>query len=222
MFARRVLPTAARFARMASTSAAPRVASRLGAVAGAAAIAVGAGALYINNREPIFAAAAPVKTAAGTKGGIERTFIAIKPDGVQRGLISTVVDRFERKGYKLVAIKAIVPSKELAEEHYGDLKARPFYKGLVNYMTSGKAPVIAMVWEGIDVIRQGRRIIGATNPLESEPGSIRGDYTISVGRNAIHGSDSFESATIEIGLWFKPEEVYSWKQANEEWIISAN
>ncbi|KAJ3410157.1 hypothetical protein HDV05_004037 [Chytridiales sp. JEL 0842] len=165
---------------------------------------------------------APTKTAAGVKGGIERTFIAIKPDGVQRGLISEVIHRFERKGYKLVAIKAIVPPKELAEEHYGDLKARPFYKGLVNYMTSGRAPVIAMVWEGKDVIRQGRRIIGATNPLDAQPGTIRGDYTISVGRNAIHGSDSFESATIEIDLWFKKSEVYDWEFTHGEWVTSEN
>ncbi|KAJ3277568.1 hypothetical protein HDU76_010311, partial [Blyttiomyces sp. JEL0837] len=136
--------------------------------------------------------------------------------------VSEVIHRFERKGYKLVAIKAIVPPKALAEEHYADLKARPFYKGLVNYMTSGKAPVIAMVWEGKDVIRQGRRIIGATNPLEAQPGTIRGDYTISVGRNAIHGSDSFESATIEIGLWFKPSEVYDWEFANAEWVSADN
>ncbi|KAI9328160.1 nucleoside diphosphate kinase, partial [Obelidium mucronatum] len=212
MFGRRVFPAASRFARMASSSAAPRVAPRAGAAVGVAALAAGVGAaLYARSQQPLLAAAPPVKTAAGTKGGVERTFIAIKPDGVQRGLISEVIHRFERRGYKL-----------LAEEHYGDLKARPFYKGLVNYMTSGKAPVIAMVWEGIDVIRQGRRIIGATNPLESEPGSFRGDYTISVGRNAIHGSDSFESATVEIDLWFKPEEVYNWKFAHEEWITSAN
>ncbi len=102
-----------------------------------------------------------------------------------------IVDRFETKGYKLVAIKSIVPSRELAEVHYGDLKGRPFYEGLVSYMTSGKAPVIAMVWEGIDVIRQGRRIIGATNPLDADPGSIRGQYCISVGRNIIHGSDRY-------------------------------
>ncbi|ORY37052.1 NDK-domain-containing protein [Rhizoclosmatium globosum] len=219
MFARRAATFAPRFTRFASSSAAPRAATRFGVAAGSLAVAGGVAAAPIQAAAP---PAAPVKTAAGTKGGIERTFIAIKPDGVQRGLVAEVINRFERKGYKLVGIKAIVPSKELAEEHYGDLKARPFYKGLVNYMTSGRAPVIAMVWEGPDVIRQGRRIIGATNPLDAEPGSIRGDYTISVGRNAIHGSDSFESATIEIGLWFKPTEVFDWKFTHEEWIISAN
>ncbi|KAJ3085582.1 hypothetical protein HK102_014027 [Quaeritorhiza haematococci] len=162
------------------------------------------------------------KTAAGVKGGIERTFIAVKPDGTQRGLVGEIISRFERKGYKLVAIKAIVPSRDLAEKHYEDLKGRPFFSGLVNYMTSGAAPVIAMVWEGKDVIRQGRRIIGATNPLESAPGTIRADFCISVGRNIIHGSDSFESASKEIGLWFNSKEVYDWEYANAQWITADN
>ncbi|KAI8804008.1 nucleoside diphosphate kinase [Cladochytrium replicatum] len=161
-------------------------------------------------------------TVAGTKGGIERTFIAIKPDGTQRQLVGEIIRRFETKGYKLVAIKAIVPSKDLAEKHYEDLKTRPFFKGLVGYMTSGKAPVIAMVWEGKDVIRQGRRIIGATNPLEAQPGTIRGDLCMSVGRNIIHGSDSFESATKEIALWFRPNEVFKWEFGNAEWITAEN
>ncbi|KAJ1562079.1 hypothetical protein HK096_002189, partial [Nowakowskiella sp. JEL0078] len=108
------------------------------------------------------------KTVAGVKGGIERTFIAVKPDGTQRALVGEILQRFEQKGYKLVAIKAVVPARTLAEAHYEDLKTRPFFKGLVDYMTSGKAPVIAMVWEGKDVIRQGRRIIGATNPFLEE------------------------------------------------------
>lgn len=162
------------------------------------------------------------KESAGIKGGIERTFIAVKPDGTQRGLVHVVIERFERKGYKLVAMKTIVPSKELAGVHYADLKARPFFNGLVSYMTSGAAPVVAMCWEGPDVIRQGRRLIGATNPLDAEPGTIRGDYCISVGRNIIHGSDSFESANIEIPLWFKKEELYDWQFGNVEWIISQN
>ncbi|KAI8617483.1 nucleoside diphosphate kinase [Chytriomyces sp. MP71] len=228
MFARRAaatFKTGVRFASTATGAASKRFfpVALVGGIAGSAAVLA-----FNANRDPILndakkpAPPAPVKTAAGTKGGVERTFIAIKPDGVQRGLISEVISRFERKGYRLVAIKALVPSKALAEEHYSDLKARPFYPGLVSYMTSGKAPVIAMVWEGIDVIRQGRRIIGATNPLDAEPGSVRGDYTISVGRNAIHGSDSFESATTEIGLWFKPEELVNWNYTHAEWIESKN
>ncbi|KAI9220541.1 nucleoside-diphosphate kinase [Blastocladiella britannica] len=169
------------------------------------------------------AAAATPAPVAGVKGTVtERTFIAVKPDGVQRGLVGEIIARFEKRGYKLVAMKVIVPSKALAEEHYGDLRARPFFKGLVDYMTGGKAPVVAMVWQGTDVIRQGRSLIGATNPLDATPGTIRADFCTSIGRNIIHGSDSHESATVEIGLWFTPGEVYNWKQANDEWINSAN
>jgi nucleoside-diphosphate kinase len=160
-----------------------------------------------------------VEKSAGIKGGIERTFIAIKPDGTQRSLVGTIIQRFEQKGYKLVGLKAIVPTKELANVHYADLKSKPFFNGLVNYMTCG-IPVIAMVWEGPDVIRQGRRLIGATNPLDADPGSIRGTFCISVGRNIIHGSDSFESANIEIPLWFNKDELFDWELGNSEWIIS--
>jgi nucleoside-diphosphate kinase len=152
----------------------------------------------------------------------ERTFIAIKPDGVQRNLVGEIIQRFEKRGYKLVAIKSLVPSRDLAEKHYGDLKAKPFFNGLVDYMTNGEAPVVAMVWEGKDVVRQGRAIIGATNPLESAPGTIRGQFCISVGRNIIHGSDSFESAEKEIGLWFLPSELVNWKSAMDKWINSSN
>ncbi|KAI9322318.1 nucleoside diphosphate kinase [Dichotomocladium elegans] len=131
---------------------------------------------------PVEAASKPV---AGVKGTFsERTFIAVKPDGVQRGLVSKIIARFEERGYKLVGLKAMVPSRELAEEHYADLKGRPFFNGLVDYMTNGKAPVVAMVWEGKDVIRQGRAMIGATNPLESAPGTIRGQYCQVVGMSS--------------------------------------
>ena len=176
-------------------------------------------------KKPKVVAAPPVKTEspAGVEGSAtERTFIALKPDGTQRGLLGEVVNRFERKGYRLVAIKSIVPQRSLAEEHYADLSSRPFFKGLVDYMTSGKAPVIAMVWEGKDVIRQGRRLIGATNPLDATPGTIRGDFCISVGRNIIHGSDSFESADKEIGLWFSSAELSVWQYGNAEWLYAEN
>ncbi|KAG5593401.1 hypothetical protein H5410_043915 [Solanum commersonii] len=116
-----------------------------------------------------------------------RTFIAIKPDGVQRGLISEIVSRFERKGFKLVAIKVVIPSKEFAKKHYHDLSERPFFNGLCDFLSSG--PVLAMVWEGEGVIRYGRKLIGATDPQKSEPGTIRGDLAVVVGRNIIHGSD---------------------------------
>ncbi|CAA2985823.1 nucleoside diphosphate kinase 3-like, partial [Olea europaea subsp. europaea] len=110
---------------------------------------------------------------------MERTFIAIKPDGVQRGLISEIISRFERKGYKLVAIKILVPSKDFAQKHYHDLKERPFFNGLCDFLSSG--PVIAMVWEGEGVIKYGRKLIGATDPQKSEPGTIRGDLAVVVG-----------------------------------------
>jgi nucleoside-diphosphate kinase len=147
---------------------------------------------------------------------LERTFIAIKPDGVQRGLISEIVGRFERKGYKLVAIKLIVPTKEFAAQHYDDLKERPFFNGLCDFLSSG--PVVAMVWEGQGVIKYGRKLIGATSPQASEPGTIRGDLCIQVSRNIIHGSDGPETAVAEIGLWFKPEELITYTHNAEKWL----
>ncbi|MCO5604382.1 hypothetical protein L7F22_058547 [Adiantum nelumboides] len=147
---------------------------------------------------------------------LERTFIAIKPDGVQRGLISEIINRFERKGYKLVAIKLVIPTKEFAEKHYDDLKGRPFFNGLCDFLSSG--PVVAMVWEGQGVIKYGRKLIGATSPHNSEPGSIRGDLAISVGRNIIHGSDGLETAQAEISLWFKPEELINYTANAEKWL----
>jgi len=193
-----------------------------GVVTAAGAIgAVGIYTYFQAKQHPVFAETKPL---AGIKGqSSERTFIAVKPDGVQRGLVGKIVSRFEERGYKLVAIKAVVPSRALAEEHYADLRPRPFFKGLVDYMTNGKAPVVAMVWEGKDVIRQGRAMIGATNPLDSAPGSIRGQYCISVGRNIIHGSDSYESAAKEIVLWFgKPGDIINWEPANWVWTMAEN
>ncbi|KAL2234650.1 UNVERIFIED_CONTAM: Nucleoside diphosphate kinase III, chloroplastic/mitochondrial [Sesamum indicum] len=147
---------------------------------------------------------------------MERTFIAIKPDGVQRGLISEIISRFERKGFKLVAIKVVVPSKDFAKKHYHDLKERPFFNGLCDFLSSG--PVIAMVWEGEGVIRYGRKLIGATDPQKSEPGTIRADLAVQVGRNIIHGSDGPETAKDEIKLWFKPDELVNYTSNAEKWI----
>lgn len=151
---------------------------------------------------------------------MERTFIAIKPDGVQRGLISEIVSRFERKGYKLVAIKLVVPSKDFAQKHYHDLKDRPFFDGLCDFLSSG--PVLAMVWEGDGVIKYGRKLIGATDPQKSEPGTIRGDLAVVVGRNIIHGSDGPETAKAEIALWFEPRELVSYTSNAEKWIYGVN
>lgn len=151
---------------------------------------------------------------------LERTFIAIKPDGVQRGLISEIISRFERKGFKLVAIKIVVPSKDFAQKHYHDLKTRPFFDGLCDFLSSG--PVVAMVWEGEGVIKYGRKLIGATDPQKSEPGTIRGDLAVVVGRNIIHGSDGPETAKEEVNLWFKPEELVNYTGNAEKWIYGVN
>ncbi|KAJ5786040.1 nucleoside diphosphate kinase [Penicillium pulvis] len=146
----------------------------------------------------------------------EQTFIAIKPDGVQRGLIGPIISRFENRGFKLVAMKLTSPGQELLEKHYADLATKPFFKGLVSYMLSG--PICAMVWEGKDVVKTGRVILGATNPLASAPGTIRGDYAIDVGRNVCHGSDAVESAKKEIALWFQPSELNIYKHASAAWV----
>ena len=146
----------------------------------------------------------------------ERTFIAVKPDAVQRGKIGAIIQRFEDRGYKLVALKMMHASVEHLQVHYKDLSDKPFFNDLVKYMNSG--PVVAMVWEGLDVVKQGRLMLGATNPLASNPGTIRGDFSIQTGRNIVHGSDSTESAAREIGLWFKNEELVSWQPTNGIWV----
>jgi len=145
----------------------------------------------------------------------ERTFIAIKPDGVQRGLVADILGRFERKGFKLVGLKLVTPGRALAEEHYGVHRERPFFAGLVAFITSG--PVVAMVWEGEGVIAAARVLIGATKPLEAAPGTIRGDLAVDIGRNVVHGSDGPDTARFEIGLWFRPEELSSWEPADQAW-----
>jgi len=149
----------------------------------------------------------------------ERTFIAIKPDGVQRGLISEIIGRFERKGFKLVGLKQLIPSKELAQKHYGVHKDRPFFGDLVDFISSG--PVIAMVWEGEGVILNARKLIGATKPLEAEPGTIRGDLAINIGRNIIHGSDGSETAAFEIKLWFEDSEINEWETSDRIWRVES-
>ena len=147
---------------------------------------------------------------------MEKTFIMVKPDGVQRGLIGEIVSRFENKGFTLVGAKLMQIDNALAEEHYGEHKERPFFGELVEFITSG--PVFAMVWEGEDVIKTARNMIGATNPQEATPGSIRGDYAVTVGKNIIHGSDSVESAKREINLFFKEEELIDYTKQDNEWI----
>jgi len=147
---------------------------------------------------------------------LERTFLAIKPDGVQRGLISEIIGRFETKGFTLVGLKFLKVSQELAEKHYDVHRERPFFPGLVEFITSG--PVVAMVWEGDGVIASARKIIGATNPLNAEPGTIRGDLGINIGRNLIHGSDAPETAEKEVSLWFTDEELVTWEPRLTPWL----
>ncbi len=146
----------------------------------------------------------------------ERTFVMVKPDGVQRGLVGTIINRFENRGYKLIGLKMLSPSQELLENHYQDLKERKFFPSLISYMLMG--PVVAMVWQGTAAVSTGRKIVGATNPLDSAPGTIRGDYCIETGRNIIHASDLVENAEKEIKLWFDEKEVQKWSKAEEKWV----
>ncbi|MBP0001852.1 MAG: nucleoside-diphosphate kinase [Cyanobacteria bacterium SID2] len=147
---------------------------------------------------------------------MERTFLMIKPDGVQRGLVGEVIRRLEAKGFMLVGLKLMSVSQELAEQHYDVHKDKGFFKGLVEFITS--SPVVAMVWEGDGVVASARKIIGATNPLTADPGTIRGDFGLSIGRNLIHGSDAVETANREIALWFSEDELTSWKPAATPWL----
>jgi len=147
---------------------------------------------------------------------MEKSFIMIKPDGVNRGLVGEIIKRFEQRGYKLVAMKVMHASTDHLAKHYEDLSDKPFFPGLIKYMNSG--PVCPMVWEGVDIVRQGRAMLGATNPLDSKPGTIRGDYCIQVGRNICHGSDSVDSANKEIALWFPDSEIMTYKKAEHEMV----
>lgn len=147
---------------------------------------------------------------------MEKTFIMVKPDGVQRGLIGEIISRFERKGFRMESGKLMMVSTELAEKHYAEHKEKPFFGELVNFITSG--PVFAMVWAGEDVIATARQMMGKTNPSEAAPGTIRGDYGLTVGKNIVHGSDSPESAEREIQLWFNEEELSSYEKTIDSWI----
>jgi nucleoside-diphosphate kinase len=147
---------------------------------------------------------------------MEKTFIMVKPDGVQRNLVGDIVQRFEKKGFKLAAAKLMQISPELAEEHYGEHKDKPFFGELTGFITSG--PVFAMVWEGENVIATARKMMGATNPAESDIGTVRGDFGLTVGKNVIHGSDSPESAEREIGLFFNKEDLVSYNKDHDQWI----
>ena len=146
---------------------------------------------------------------------METTYVMIKPDGVQRGLISEIIGRFERKGLKLVGLKAMVPTEEIARAHYDVHKERPFFPGLIKFVTSG--PVVCMAWEGVEAISVARKLIGATNGRNADPGTIRGDFGMDMGYNMIHGSDASETAEFELGLWF-PEGVTSYERCDKMWL----
>ena len=148
---------------------------------------------------------------------MERTLVLVKPDGVQRGLIGEVISRLERRGLRLVAAKFMVVSQELAETHYAVHKGKPFYDGLIRYITS--APVMAMVWEGPNAVAAVRQTMGATRPTEAAPGSLRHDFALEVGRNLTHASDSVENGEQEVALWFTEGELVSWERSNDRWIF---
>ncbi|AIZ57004.1 nucleoside diphosphate kinase [Candidatus Methanoplasma termitum] len=145
----------------------------------------------------------------------ERTYVMVKPDGVQRGLCGEIMSRFEKKGLKIVAVKFMVIPRSVAESHYGEHKGKGFFNGLISFITSG--PVLAMVLEGDNAVAVCRNMMGKTNPQESAPGTIRGDFGMVTGMNLIHGSDSVDSAKREISIFFKPEELMSYKRSADEW-----
>lgn len=146
---------------------------------------------------------------------MERTFVMIKPDGVQRNLVGEIISRLEKKGYKLVAMKLMQLTEEHARVHYQEHMEKPFFPGLVEYITSG--PVVAMVWEGKNAVKGIRQLMGATNPQEALPGTIRGDYGLDIGRNVIHGADSVASAQREMQIYFTPQEILTYDKEMEKW-----
>jgi nucleoside-diphosphate kinase len=148
---------------------------------------------------------------------VERTLVLIKPDGVQRGLIGEVISRLERRGLRLVAAKFMDVSQQLAETHYAIHKGKPFYEGLIRYITS--APVMAMVWEGPNAVAAVRQTMGSTRPTEAAPGSLRHDFALEVGRNLTHASDLPENGVKEVALWFQPHELVAWERSVDPWIF---
>ncbi len=147
---------------------------------------------------------------------MQQTLVIVKPDGVQRGLVGKILARFEERGLKIVALKMVQVSHDLAEEHYAVHKGKFFYEGLVNYI--GSSPVVAMVLEGHEAISVVRTMVGATRPWEAAAGTIRGDYALMGLRNLIHASDAPETAANEIALWFKPEELLSYTREVDRWV----
>uniref|UniRef100_A0A0E0MNC1 Nucleoside diphosphate kinase n=1 Tax=Oryza punctata TaxID=4537 RepID=A0A0E0MNC1_ORYPU len=174
------------------------------------------------------AARAHVSAGRIVASSVEQSYIMVKPDGVQRGLVGEIISRFEKKGFVLKGLKLFQCPKDLAEEHYKDLKEKSFFPGLIEYITSG--PVVCMAWEGDGVVASARKLIGATNPLQAEPGTIRGDLAVQTGRNVVHGSDSPDNGKREIddklitpflsvALWFKEGELCEWESVLTPWVV---
>lgn len=147
---------------------------------------------------------------------MQRTLILLKPDSVQRRLIGAILQRFEHKGLRLIGMKLVQASRELAERHYAVHQGKPFYEALLGFLTSG--PTVALVWEGREAVAVARALMGPTDGTKAAPGTIRGDFALSVQNNLIHGSDSPENAAAEIALWFQPEELVDWSPADDAWI----
>src|SRR5437763_16168471 len=147
---------------------------------------------------------------------MQQTLILLKPDCVHRRLVGTIVERFERKGLRLAGLKLVQATRELAEKHYAVHKGKPFYESLLGFLTSG--PTVAMVWEGREAVAVCRNLIGATDGVKAAPGTIRGDYALTVQNNLIHGSDSPEHAAAEVALWFGPKELVSHSATDASWI----
>lgn len=147
---------------------------------------------------------------------MEKTFVMIKPDGVQRRLIGEITSRFERKGLNIVKAELLQATEDIAKEHYGEHSDKPFFGELVEFITSG--PVFAMILSGENAVSVARTLIGETNPASSQPGTIRGDYGLTVGKNIIHGSDAVESAEREISIWFKDSETVEYTVDDNKWI----
>ena len=153
----------------------------------------------------------------GMPDSMQRTLILFKPDCVQRRLVGALMTRFEQKGLRLVGLKLVRAGRDLAEKHYAVHKGKPFYEALVAFITAG--PTVAMVWEGREAVAVARTLMGTTDGVKAPPGTIRGDYAISIQNNLVHGSDSPENAAAEIALWFRPEELVDWAPVDTEWVV---
>ncbi|KAJ1265627.1 hypothetical protein BS78_08G091100 [Paspalum vaginatum] len=180
-------------------------------------LALGLSAAAPGSRRAAARARAVSRGIVASSSEVEQSYIMIKPDGVQRGLVGEIISRFEKKGFVLKGLKLFQCPKDLAQEHYKDLKEKPFFPKLIDYITSG--PVVCMAWEGDGVVASARKLIGATNPLQAEPGTIRGDLAVQTGRNVVHGSDSPDNGKREIALWFKEGELCQWESVQTPWLI---